>query len=368
MNNSRNHSQSKKKEPPTPTPFEIEPIMKKADLKNEELTPFDQNINYILLSQKIKEILNTKDDAESTKNDWTTKLAGINYLRRLFKFEKTVFDQTFYGLKLYEKVPGLINSTRSVLAKNILLLLDEILNCCTNETSNEKIQKSLESLIKLVIPVLVSKINSNQSFIKNESNSCLDAILNKMNSYEILLNLIQLLKKKKGSEFNLIIDLIKKSIKLIGKENLLLIKDSEFNEMIKIISGLSLENKDVIHLTKYKNILDDLIEIISKEEFEKKLMKSNKKDQEIIKGLLEKEKDKKPNTKKNDRISSSSNLHKLIEKSRIEKKNNCSTKQPNHVIVKTSKIIERSIKIIEGNKENNNTNNSVIKISVTNHQ
>ena len=347
--------------------FVIDPLMKQPNLQNDSLHPFEPTTNFILLIQKIKEILNS---AEET--DWTIKLSGINYLRRLFLHEKEVFDQCFYGLKLYIKIVNLINSTKSVLAKNCLLLLNEILNEKNND--NEKNQKEKISLIKLVIPELISKINSNQSFIKNEANACLDLIFENNNDCETLIGLLQLMKKKKGNEFVSIVNFCLKLIQNLGKDNLLN-HETQFNEIMKIIAGLSLENKDIIHMTKYKNILNKIIEIISKEEFEKKLEKLHKKDKEAIKKMLENQKDKKTFTKKNERFSSSSNLHKILlgDKSKIHKKSFITkVKHPFNIVVKTTtKIIEKTEKVAESNKENNSSNNvngGVLKISFSQNQ
>ena len=351
---SKPHNQSKQDQSAS---FIIDPLMKQPNLQNESLHPFDSSTNFILLIQKIKEILNS---AEET--DWTIKLSGINYLRRLFLHEKEVFDQCFYGLKLYVKIVNLINSTKSVLAKNGLLLLNEVLN---EKSTDEKNQKAKISLIKSVIPELVSKINSNQSFIKNEANSCLDLIIENNNDCETLIDLLQLMKKKKGNEFISLVNYCMKSIENLGKNNLLS-HDVQFNEIIKIIMGLSIENKDVIHTTKFKNILNKISEMISKEEFEKKLEKLNKKDKEVIKKLMENEKDKKTITKKNDRLTIRTNLHKILmgDKSKIQRKSFITkgAKQPINIYVKTTtKIVEKNEKIVESNKENNNINNANVE-------
>ena len=351
---SKPHNQSKQDQSAS---FIIDPLMKQPNLQNESLHPFDSSTNFILLIQKIKEILNS---AEET--DWTIKLSGINYLRRLFLHEKEVFDQCFYGLKLYVKIVNLINSTKSVLAKNGLLLLNEVLN---EKSTDEKNQKAKISLIKSVIPELVSKINSNQSFIKNEANSCLDLIIENNNDCETLIDLLQLMKKKKGNEFISLVNYCMKSIENLGKNNLLS-HEVQFNEIIKIILGLSLENKDVIHTTKFKNILNKISEMISKEEFEKKLEKLNKKDKEVIKKLMENEKDKKTITKKNDRLTIRTNLHKILmgDKSKIQRKSFITkgAKQPINIYVKTTtKIVEKNEKIVESDKENNNINNANVE-------
>ena len=351
---SKPHNQSK---PDQSASFIIDPLMKQPNLQNESLHPFDSSTNFILLIQKIKEILNSDEET-----DWTIKLSGINYLRRLFLHEREVFDQCFYGLKLYVKIVNMINSTKSVLAKNGLLLLNEVLN---EKSTDEKNQKAKISLIKSVIPELVSKINSNQSFIKNEANSCLDLIIENNNDCETLLDLLQLMKKKKGNEFISLFNYCMKSIENLGKINLLN-HEIQFNEIIKIIFGLCLENKDVIHTTKYKIILNKISEMISKEEFEKKLEKLSKKDKEVIKKLMENEKDKKPITKRNDRLTIRTDLHRILmgDKSKNQRKSFITKggKHPINIYVKTAtKMVEKNGKIVESDKENNNSNNAKVE-------
>ena len=123
--------------------FVIDSSMQKGNITYDALEPFPQNYDFILLTQKIKEILgkqSKKKKSSTNKNkapakvepeqnkpvDWTMQLAVINYLRRLLKHEKNVFDQTFYGLKIYENILDFFNSIRSILAQNALILFNEL--------------------------------------------------------------------------------------------------------------------------------------------------------------------------------------------------------------------------------------------------
>ena len=85
--------------------FVIDSLMQKGNITKEALQPFAPNFDFVQLIQKFKEILGKKDpqkkkskpttnEQESKKQvDWTMQLAVINYLRRLLKFEKEVFNQ-----------------------------------------------------------------------------------------------------------------------------------------------------------------------------------------------------------------------------------------------------------------------------------
>ena len=100
--------------------FTMDEEMKNINLQNEMLKPFEPDTDFISMMQKFKDILSNKG------SDWTLQISIINYLRRLFKFEKQVFSQLFYGAKFYQKIIELIDSVRSSLAKNVLILLNEI--------------------------------------------------------------------------------------------------------------------------------------------------------------------------------------------------------------------------------------------------
>ena len=115
----KDYSQKKEKED-RENKFIIPDSMKVENIPKEELSAFEEGTDFILLMQKLKQIILNKD------MDWTFHLAVINYLRRLLKFEIDIFNQFLYGLKLYPKIIELINSIRSILAKNTLILVNEI--------------------------------------------------------------------------------------------------------------------------------------------------------------------------------------------------------------------------------------------------
>ena len=117
--------------------FVIDSLMQKGNITYEKLQPFSPNYDFIQLTQKMKEILGKNPQKKHSKItnveqeqkkpiDWTMQLAVINYLRRLFKFEKDIFNETFYGLKFYENIIDFFNSIRSILAQNALILMNEV--------------------------------------------------------------------------------------------------------------------------------------------------------------------------------------------------------------------------------------------------
>jgi len=156
--------------------FVIDSLMQKGNITQEDLQPFELNFDFIRLIQKLKEILGKKDNKKNSthKNkttnttevaskkpvDWTMQLAVINYLRRLFKYEKQIFNQAFYGLKIYENIIDFFNSIRSVLAQNALVLINEIFSEFVPELDEKNQKAPIINLIKITIPALILKANT----------------------------------------------------------------------------------------------------------------------------------------------------------------------------------------------------------------
>ncbi len=274
--------------------FIIPEEMKNINLSHESLKPLEPEIDIVSMMQKFKDILNNKD------SDWTLQISVINYLRRIFKFDKQVFNQFFYGAKFYQKIIEFIDSVRSSLAKNALVLLNEIFSeqISTEEKSNSN---SLITLIKATIPHLISKINSNKSFIKIESNMCLESLVKNMKFFDVLLTFLQLMNTKKAKDVELLVELSTKMIKNLGKE--FFVQNSQFNELIKHVISFYESKKDS-NVKQSKNILNSFIEVMTKEEFDKKIEKCPKKEKENVKIILE-TKIAQPKKK----ISSTSSIH-----------------------------------------------------------
>ena len=258
--------------------FIIENEMKNINLQNEFLKPIPQETDFISMMQKFKDILNNKD------SDWTLQISVINYLRRIFKFERQIFSQYFYGAKLYQKIIELINSVRSSLAKNVLTLLNEIFSDKMPNKEDKTNTTFLISLIKATIPHLISKINSNQSFIKNESKICLESLINNMKYFEVLMSFMQLMNTKKNKDAELCVNLSIKMIRSLGKE--FFIENTQFGELMKNLVSFYEAQKSA-NLKNCKNIVNCFVEVIGKEDFEKKMEKCTKKEKEIVKNIME---------------------------------------------------------------------------------
>ena len=310
--------------------FIIPEEMKNINLSHESLKPLEPEIDIVSMMQKFKDILNNKD------TDWTFQISVINYLRRIFKFDKQVFNQFFYGAKFYQKIIEFIDSVRSSLAKNALVLLNEIFSeqIIQEEKSNSN---SLITLIKATIPHLVSKINSNKSFIKTESNMCLESLVKNMKFFDVLLTFFQLMNTKKAKDTELLVDLSKKMIKNLGKE--FFVQNSQFNELIKHLISFYEVKKDS-NVKQAKDILSCFIEVMTKEEFDKKMEKCTKKEKENVKIILE-TKIVQPKKK----ISSTSSMH--FRKDINERKKNFKLSKCNEI--KGNKSV--SIKIVAKGKD-----------------
>lgn len=318
--------------------FIIKEEMKNINLSNESLKPLAPNTDFISLMQKLKEILNNKN------SDWTLQISAINYFRTIFKYEKSIFTEYFYGAKFYLKFLELIDSVRSSLSKNVLTLFNEIFS---EPILEEKFDINLFlTLIKDIIPHLITKINSNQSFIKKEANLCLESIVKNVKYIEVLFIFMQLINGKKGKDCDLCCKLSIKIIKNFGKEFFL--QNNRFNEFMKYIV-------EVQNVKKAKEILNCFIDVISKNEFEKKLEGISKKEKDRVKNILEM---KIVETRK--RVSNTPNLQirEFINEKRKSLKTNKSheIKEPKKIlsvkIIPLKEKFELKNKILKENNEN----------------
>ena len=349
-------------------PFVIDSLMQKGNITKENLQPFPVNFDFIQLTQKMKEILGKKEPQKKhSKNaqieteqkkpiDWTLQLAVINYLRRLFKFEKDIFNEAFYGLKLYENIIDFFNSIRSILAQNALILMNEVFTeYIPMEDSKTQKVPPVVNLIKKIIPLLVLKANTSQSFIKNEAKTCLETIVTNMKYNDTLITLLHFMNTKKIADMELLYILTLKMIKNCGKE--FFVNFTNFGSLATELGKIYENNKSDLFKRKCKSIINSLVEIMTKEEFDKKC---GKKEKEQIKEILE---DRLPaNTKKE--------IHNFVLKSKENKKSierpksNCNTKPLLKKAINV-KIINSKIQQTE-NSENINNNASVNNIKAIN--
>ena len=66
------------------------------NLSYENLPQFEENTNYIELMRKVILLLKETDEKK-----WNECVEGINYLRRLRKYNKEVFEKIMYDLDIF---------------------------------------------------------------------------------------------------------------------------------------------------------------------------------------------------------------------------------------------------------------------------
>lgn len=324
--------------------FDIPEEMTNINLKNESLKLLEPETDYVSMMRKFKDILNNKD------SDWHLLIAVINYFRRMFKFEKKVFFQFFYGAKFYQRIVELINSFRSSLAKNAITLLTEIFSGPISKPEEKEIT-SLITVIQSTIPYLISNVSSYKSFIKIESNKCLDSIIQNVKYLEVLLCFMQLMNSKKNKDSQLCTELSIKMIKSLGKD--FFVKNSRFGELLKCVVSFYEAQKNT-NLRKCRNILDCFVEVMGKECFEIKLDKCGYKEKNIIKTIMGATF---AEIKKSLKISSSSHFHKEI---RERKKTFILSNCDNNNTIKTS--FSLTIKIIPKRRDSMNIGPKNLKL------
>ena len=324
--------------------------MKNINIPFDSLKPLEPEIDTVSMFQKLKEILNEKN------SDWTLQIGVINYLRRVQKFDKNIFGQFFYGAKIFPKLLELINSVRSSVSKNALLLLNEIFSENISEINN-----SILSVVKATLPLLIQKINSNQSFIKAECKQLLESIVKNVKSSELLLIIQQInnvpntvvakhnpMNKDKDSE--IITDLFIKSAKNLEKE--IIVANPQFQEIIKsLVSFYDLNRSKNVKFCK--NILNCLIETMEKENFDSRLDKCGKREKDGVSNIM-KEKVEENNKKMKGTVSSMhfrKTLHERKKNFKLSKCNNTSLDKENKSV--SIKIMAKDKEAINANKKSN---------------
>ena len=288
--------------------FIIPESMKMENIPKENLSAFEEGTDFVFLMQKLKQIILNKD------TDWTFHLAVINYLRRLLKFEIDIFNQFLYGLKLYPKIIDFINSIRSILAKNALILVNEIFGEYIPEYDDKKNKAPVINLIKEIIPVLIMKANCNQSFIRTEANSCLDSLITNMTYGDTLVYLIQAMSTKKNQDIELAYNLAVKLCNNLSKEYLG--EFPLFGDLMKACANIYELKKD-IYVKKIIVLIKLIKDKITETEFNSKLEKCQKKERDIIKKALDPNINNKPRMKN----STSSEFQSFLKKSKDNLKN-----------------------------------------------
>ena len=328
--------------------FTILEEMKNINIAYDSLKPLEPEIDIVSMFQKLKEILSEKN------SDWTLQIGVINYLRRVQKYDKNVFGQFFYGAKIYPKLLDLINSVRSSVSKNALLLLNEIF-------SDPEVNNFTLTLAKAALPLLIQKINSNQSFIKAECKQLLESICKNVTNPELLLIILQQINtnpknittlnaRNKDKDSEILMDLFAKTAKNLGKE--ILVANPNFQEIIK--SLVSFYDLNRSKNAKYcKNILSCLIEIMEKDNFDDRLDKCGKKEKDGVASIMN-EKVEENNKKMKGTVSSMhfrKTLHERKKSFKFSKCNNTSFDKGNKSV--SIKIMAKDKEAIAASKKSN---------------
>ena len=307
--------------------FIIPDSMKSPNILKENLPPFEDGTDFITLMQKLKQIITNKDI------DWTYHLAVVNYLRRLLKFEKNIFNQFLFGLKIYPKIIELINSFRSILAKNALILVNEMFSEYIPEFDDKNNKTPMIIFIKEIIPTLIMKASCNQSFIKTEANLCLESLITNMRYGETLIALIQAISSKKNQDIELAYNLSNRLCDNLSKEYLG--EMTLFNDLMKVLGSIYDLKKD-IYVKKIINLIKKLKEKITENEFNLKLEKCGKKEREIIKKALDSKINNKPKFKNSTSMEFQNFIKKSKDKLKDKKKIRKSVTSCNLINIKTN--------------------------------
>ena len=317
--------------------FIIPDSMKMENIPKDDLSAFEEGTDFIFLLQKLKQIILNKE------TDWTFHLAVINYLRRLLKFEIDIFNQFLYGSKLYPKIIELINSIRSILAKNALILVNEMFSEMIPEYDEKKNKAPVIIFIKEIIPTLIMKANGNQSFIRTEANSCLESLINNMKYGDTLVFLIQAMNSKKNQDIDLAYNLAVKLCNNLTKEYLE--EFPLFNDLMKVCANIYELKKD-IYVKKIIALIKLIKDKITENDFNTKLEKCQKKERDIIKKALDPNINNKPKMKN----STSSEFQNFLKKSKDNLKN-----KPN----KMKRNATTSVLVVKNRTENSAKKNKI---------
>ncbi|OMJ86064.1 hypothetical protein SteCoe_12500 [Stentor coeruleus] len=146
------------------TPIESRPEAESYYLPDNELTQVKQP------HEKLQKIMNGV-------SGWEDQFQAINTLRRLTKFHSEVF---FSKVTLHNVVLDVVkwaDSLRSSLAKNALILLQDMCNY---------LRKSMDTEISELIKILLKKTNDTNSFISEQGKKTLDTMLNCLSEQKVL--------------------------------------------------------------------------------------------------------------------------------------------------------------------------------------
>ncbi len=278
------------------------------NLSYENLPQFEENTNYIELMRKVILLLKETDEKK-----WNECVEGINYLRRLRKFNKEVFEKIMYDLDIFNIILSYLNCSRTILSKITLVFIQEIFSEYEFEYNEKDEEIELIKFIEFITPKLISKLNSDKSFIKEEVIKCLKNLSENMTYGKTLITLIKCFLENENC------DLCYKFIEeLLNNFDVnYLIYFDYWNELFEILIKTLKMNKELF-TKKCISILNLLENLLGKENYNKILNEHcSEEEKELIEISNNNLKDKtNQQNKLNDKRCFGSEIGNLIKESR----------------------------------------------------
>ncbi len=241
--------------------------MSNSNLLYENIPPFKEETNYVELMIIIKKLLR-----ETKEFEWIEHVKAINYLRRLRKYKKEVFDRVMYDLNIFEIILSYLNSVRTTLSKVTLVFIKELFSEYEFEYNDNDEQIELIKFIKFITPKLILKANSEKSFLKDEAINCLNNLSKNMTYGDTLIALIKVCITNNGNSicelsFNFIQELLK------NFDINYLIYFDYWDEFFEILIKI-LKMKKEPYMKKSILLINSLENLIGKDNFEN-ILKNN---------------------------------------------------------------------------------------------
>ena len=235
--------------------------MSNSNLLYENIPCFKEETNFVELMIKIKKLLR-----ETKEHEWREHVQAINYLRRLRKYEKEIFDRVMYDLNIFEIILSYLNSVRTTLSKITLVFIKELFSEYEFEYNDNDEQIELIKFIKFITPKLILKANSEKSFLKDEAINCLNNLSKNMTYGDTLIALIKVCITDNGNSicelsFNFIQELLK------NFDINYLIYFDYWDEFFEILSKI-LKMKKEPYMKKSILLINSLENLIGKDKFE----------------------------------------------------------------------------------------------------
>jgi hypothetical protein len=241
--------------------------MSNSNLLYENIPPFKEETNFVELMIKVKKLLR-----ETKEHEWIEHVQAINYLRRLRKYEKEIFDRVMYDLNIFEIILSYLNSVRTTLSKITLVFIKELFSEYEFEYNDNDEQIELIKFIKFITPKLILKANSEKSFLKDEAINCLNNLSKNMTYGDTLIALIKVCITNNGNSicelsFNFIQELLK------NFDINYLIYFDYWDEFFEILIKI-LKMKKEPYMKKSILLINSLENLIGKDNFEN-ILKNN---------------------------------------------------------------------------------------------